>query len=180
MRRMRRTALAVYLIAAALVVGACAGSLFGPYADRIGAMATSGSGKVTLAICLSVVVLNMLAVFVYLIFDRPEPTCVRLEGNPDIEVASDALTSIARTAAAERDIMVEDVRARVVGRDRSGVDIKIEAIALTCRDVEGLARRAQLRVQAACEEMLGVPGVRVRVRFLPSKTESVTKEAVDE
>lgn len=180
MRRMRRTALVVYLAAAAIVVCAGAGSLFGPYTDRVSAMVTAGSGKVTLAICLSVIALNMLAVLAYLVSDRPEPTCVRLEGNPDIEIAVDALISIARTAATERDIMVEDVRARVVGRDRSGVDIKIEAIALTCRDVEGLARRAQLRVQTACEEMLGVPGVRVRVRFLPSKTESVTKEAVYE
>lgn len=180
MRRMRRIGLVLYLIAGVLVVGACTGSLFGPYAERISSMLASGSGRVTMAICLAIVALNLLAGLMYLIVDRPEPSCMRLLGNPDIEVSTDALASIARTAAAERDVMVEDVCARVVGRDGSGVDIRIEAIALSQVDVEGLAHRMQERVQAACDEMLGVAGAHVRVRFLPSKTVTVTKEVVGE
>ena len=34
MRRIRRIGLVLYLIAGVLVVGACAGSLFGPYTER--------------------------------------------------------------------------------------------------------------------------------------------------
>lgn len=180
MRRVRRIGLLLYLIAGVLVVGACAGSLFGPYTERFASMLASGSGRATMAICLVVVALNLIAVLMHLLVDRPEPTCMRLAGNADIEVSTEALASIARSAAVERDVMVEDVRARVVGRDRSGVDIRIEAIALTPHNVEGLAHRLQQRVQDACDEMLGVTGARVRVRFLPSKTVTVSKEVADE
>ena len=178
MRRMRKIATVFYLVAGALVVGACAGSLFGPYTERFATMLESGSGRVTMAICLAIVAINMLVVLVRLVSERPEPVCMRLAGNPDIEVSLDALVSIARTAAAERDVMVEDVRARIMGRDASGVQIHIDAIAITQMDVRAAALRVQDRVQAACNEMLGVDGARVQVRFLSSKT--VTKEVADE
>lgn len=180
MRRIRRIGLALYLIAAVVVAGACAGSLFGPYTERIGTLMHSGTGRIVMAVCLVVVALNALAVIVYLMLDRPEPSCMRLSANPDIEVTTDALVSIARTAAAERDVMVEDVRVRVVGRDRAGVDVRIDAIALAPLDLDGVARRVQRRVQDACDGMLGVPGARVQVRFLPSKTVTVVKEVAGE
>lgn len=180
MRRISRIGLVLNLIAGVLVVGACAGSLFGPYTERFASMLASGSGRVIMVICLVIVALNLIAVLLYLLVDRPEPTCMRLAGNADIEVSTEALASIARSAAAERDVMVEDVHARVVGRDKSAVDIHIEAIALTQHNVEGLAHRVQQRVQDACNEMLGVAGARVHVRFLPSKTVTVTKEVSGE
>lgn len=180
MRRMRRIGLVLYLIAACMVVGACAGSLFGPYTERIFTLMASGSGRITMAICLLIVALNMLAVLIFLLVDRPEPTCMRLDGEADIEVTSDALVSIARTAAAERDVMVEGVRVRIVGRDKARVDIAIEAILLSHANFEDAAHRVQRRVQAACDDMLGVSGARVRVRFLPSKTVAIAKEVAGE
>lgn len=180
MRRMRRIGLVIYLVAACMVVGACVGSLFGPYTERISALVASGSGRITMAACLTIVALNMLAVLIFLFVDRPEPTCLRLDGDADIEVTTDALASIARTAASERDVMVEDVRVRIAGRDKARVDISIEAILLARCDIESVAHRVQHRVQTACDDMLGVSGARVRVRFLPSTTETITKEAAGE
>ena len=180
MRRIRRIGLALYVIAAVVVAGVCAGSLFGPYTERIGTLMHSGTGRIVMAVCLVVVALNALAVIVYLMLDRPEPSCMRLSANSDIEVTTDALASIARAAAAERDVMVEDVRVRVVGRDGAGVDVRIDAIALTPLDLDGMARRVQRRVQDACDGMLGVPGARVQVCFLPSKTVTVVKEVAGE
>ena len=135
-----------------------------------------GLGPYYHAVCLSIVALNMLAVLIFLFVDRPEPTCLRLDGDADIEVTTDALASIARTAASERDVMVEDVRVSIAGRDRARADISIEAILLARCDIESVAHRVQHRVQTACDDMLGVSGARVRVRFLPSTTETITKE----
>lgn len=73
MRRISRIGLVLYLIAGVLVVGACAGSLFGPYTERFASMLASGSGRVTMAICLVIVALNLIAVLMYLLVDRPEP-----------------------------------------------------------------------------------------------------------
>ena len=56
------------------------------------------------------------------------------------------------------------------------VHLEIEAIALVDGDLAALGQDMQGRVQRACEQMLGVPGVSVRVRFLPSKTVTVTRE----
>lgn len=75
-----RIGLVLYLIAGVLVVGACAGSLFGPYTERFASMLASGSGRVTMAICLVIVALNLIAVLMYLLVDRPEPTCMQVGG----------------------------------------------------------------------------------------------------
>ena len=92
MRRIRRIGLALYVIAAVVVAGACAGSLFGPYTERIGTLMHSGTGRIVMAVCLVVVALNALAVIVYLMLDRPEPSCMRLSANSDIEVTTDAVS----------------------------------------------------------------------------------------
>ncbi|MDO4437599.1 MAG: hypothetical protein Q4B77_06605 [Coriobacteriaceae bacterium] len=135
-------------------------------------------GRVLCAIALGIVAVHALAVLVGMALDKPEPARMRLEACPDIEVSVDALRSVARAAATSADVMVEDVRARVVGRNKDGVEIKVDAIALTSKDLKGLAHRVQSRVQAACDDMLGVSGVRVQVCFLPSKTTTVTKEVM--
>lgn len=180
MRRVRIFALIVYVLAGICVVGMFAGSLFGPYTARFAELLSLVWVRIALAVCLAIVCAQLIAVVVALIIDRPEPTCVRLEGNSDIEVSVDALTSVARVAATDPDILVEDIRARVVGRDKSEVQIHVDAIALVEHGLEGLARQVQQRVQEACERTLGTTGVSVSVRFLPSKTVTVTKEVAGE
>ena len=105
---------------------------------------------------------------------------MRLAGNPNIEVSVAALASVARAAAEDADVMIEHVEARVAGRDKGEARITIEAIALTQQNLEGLALRVQDRAQEACDQMLGVPGAQVKVRFLPSTTVTVTKEVAGE
>lgn len=184
MKRARKAALALYVIAGIVVLTAFA-ALLGPafVTDPLQAVRrvlTGEAGRIALLVCCAIVALHVLTVLVALLFDKPEPACMRLGANPNIEVSVDALCSTARLAASGADVLVENVEARVVGRDKSGVDVRVEAIALTQRNLEGLARSVQAHVQAACDEMLGVPGVRVRVCFLPSKTVTVTKEVLGE
>ena len=180
MRRFRIFALIAYVLAGIVVVGMFAGSLFGPYTARFAELLSLTWVRVALAVCLAIVCIQLIGIMVAIALDRPEPSCMRLEGNPDIEVSVDALTSVARVAAADPDILVEGVRARVVGRDKAEVQIHIEAIALVERGLEGLARQVQQRVQEACERTLGTSGVAVSVRFFPSKTVTVTKEVAGE
>lgn len=180
MRRVRKLALAVYLVAGVVVAGWCAGSQFGPYTERFRALAATPAGSVLLAVCLVVVALQILAVLIALFSDRPEPAFLRLEGNPHIEVRSDALASLARTAASGPDVLIERVDARVRGRDRQEVRVRVEAVSLAMQDLDGLAHRMQVQVQEACDRMLGVPGAVVQVRFLPSRTVTVIKEVVGE
>lgn len=180
MGRFRKVALAVYLLASAIVVGGFAGSLFGPFTGRFARLLATPWIRMLVVVCLLVLCVHMLVTVVRMIADRPEPECIRLGGNPDIEVSLEALASMARVAAADRDVMVEEVRARVSGREREQVRIKIDAIAFTDQGLEGLAHRVQQRVADACASMLGVDAASVCVRFLPSKTVTVTKEGTDE
>ena len=173
----KKIALAVYLLAGIVVAGSLAGSLYGPYTERISLLLEHPLARVVVAICLIVVCMQMLATLVRVVVDRPEPTAMRLDGNPDIEVTADAIASVARVAAADdRDVMVEDVEVHVLGRGKDAARVRVTAIALIGQGIEGLAFRLQQRVVDACESMLGTTGVTVQVRFLPSKTVTVTKE----
>lgn len=178
MDRFRKIALVVYLIAGIVVAGMFAGSLFGPLTGRFELILARPVVRLLVAVCLAVVALHLVATVVRLCVERPAPDCVHPGGNPDIEVSIEALASVACVAAADRDIMVESVDARVTGRERDAVRITVEAIAFTDTGLEGLAHRIQQRVADACESMLGTSGVTARVRFLPSKT--VTKEVPGE
>ena len=178
MARFKKTALAVYLLAGIVVAGGFAGLLFGPYTERFSLLLAQPAVRVVVAVCLAVVCIQMIAILVRVIVERPDPASVRLGGNENIEVSVDAIASTARVAAADRDIMVEDVDARVVGRDREAVRVRVTAIALIDQGLEGLAFRLQERVAKACELLLGSTSVTVQVHFLPSKTETVnSKEA---
>lgn len=176
MRRIRNIGVALYLIAASTVIGLFAGSQFGPHTERFSAVLGAPWVRGAVIACMCVVVIQMIVLAIAAIADRPEPDCLRLGGDAQVEVALPALVSIARSAAADDDVLIERVDARVHGRDRAEARIEIEAIALVEGGLEALARRMQLRVQESCEQMLGVPGVSVRVRFLPSKTVTVTRE----
>lgn len=174
MARFRKIALAVYLLAGIVVAGGFAGSLFGPYTERLASLLAQPPIRVFVAVCLVVVCIQMLVTLVRVIAERPEPASVRLGGDPDIEVSAEAIASTARIAAADRDIMVEDVEAHVVGREQDAVRVRVTAIALIDQGLEGLAFRLQQRVAAACETLLGTTPVTVQVHFLPSKTEAVS------
>lgn len=180
MGRLKKIALTVYLLAGIVVVGGFAGLMFGPFTSRFAEVFQKPVPRILLAVSLFIVCIHMLTTVVRMLADRPAPDCVHPNGAPDIEVSTAALASVARVAAADRDLMIEDVSARVSGHDRELVTIKLELIAFTDQGLEGLAHRIQQRVTDACESMLGTSGVRVQVRFLPSKTEIVTKEVSGE
>ncbi len=176
MRRMRKIGAVLYLIAAVVVTGLFTGSQFGPYTERFNALLAVPGVRVLAVACVCVVLVQMLVLLTAVIADRPEPAFLRLASDAPIEVALPALISIARTAAVRDDVLIEETEAHVRGRDRSEVHIEIEAIALGGGELAAIGQDMQVRVQRACERMLGVPGVSVRVRFLPSKTVTVTRE----
>lgn len=176
MRRIRKIGVVLYLISAVVVVGLFAGSQFGPHTDRFDALLAVPWVHVLAFACVCVVLIQMAVLLIAAIADKPEPEFLRLAGDTQIEVALPALVSISRTAAECDDVLIEEVGAHVRGRDRSEVHIEIEAIALVDGDLAALGQDMQGRVQRACEQMLGVSGVSVRVRFLPSKTVTVTRE----
>ncbi len=176
MRRLRKIGVVLYLIAAVVVTGLFTGSQFGPHTDRFNALLAEPWVRVLAFACVCVVLAQMAVLLIAAIADRPEPAFLRLSGNAQIEVALPALASIARAAALCDDVLIEEVRAHVRGRDRAEAHIEVEAIALVDGDLASLARDMQGRVQRACDRMLGVPGVSVRVRFLPGKTTTVIRE----
>ena len=176
MARIRKVALAVYLLAGIVVAGALAGSLFGPYVAHFDELLSRPAVRLVVAVCLVVVCLQMLVTLIRMIVDRPAPAAVRLGANPDIEVSTEAIASTARAAAVDRDLLVEDVSAAVTGRGRDAVRVRVTAIALIDQGLEGLAFRLQQRVADACSALMGPTPVTVQVHFLPSRTETVTKE----
>lgn len=180
LKQVRKFALVVYILAGVCVVAAFAGSLFGPYTSRFTELIGTPVGQAFIAACLIILSLQMLAVLIALLFDKPDPSCMRLDGNPDIEVSIDALISVAKTAAQNPDIMIENVDARVIGRDKATVRVRVEAIPLVEYGYEGLARQLQQRIQNELDHTLGVSGANVQVRFLPSKTITVTREVAGE
>lgn len=177
MRTIRNIFVTLYLIAGLAVLAAFASLLTGFMADRVEQVLENPVARIAVLVCTGVAALSMLVSAIVAYAQRPDPTCVHPRGNPDIEVTLAALTSAARKAApGEDDVLIESVEGRIAGRDRSEARLTIEAIAFAESGLEQLAARMQQRAEEACERMLGTPGVRVRVRFLPSKTTIVTKE----
>ncbi len=174
----------LYLVAAVVVTGvACGlgvapamGAIAEPFTRRLTLMLEHMPARIALAACAAVLVLGVLITVIKAFLARRPPDAVHPAGDPDIQVTCAALTSIARAAAEAEGVMVESVKARVAGKDRSQIRFTIEAIAFIDHDLARYAAYIQERVQAACERMLGATGVTVSVRFLPSKTTIVTKE----
>ncbi len=174
----------LYLVAAVAVTGVALGSgiapvmgtVAEPFTKRLALMLELMPARIALAICAAILLLGVLITVIRTFVTRRPPDAVHPEGDPDIQVTCAALTSIARAAAEAEGVMVESVKARVMGKDRSQIRFTIEAIAFTNSDLKRYAAYIQERVQAACERMLGATGVTVSVRFLPSKTTVVTKE----
>ena len=177
MRVLRKICAFVYLVAALAVLAMVTGLTFGPMTDRFDALLDLESVRIALAACLVILALGALATVIAAFAARREPDCVHPGGDPDIEVTVGALEAIARAAAEREDVLVESVRGRVAGKDRSEVRFTIEAIAFTDTGLAELAGRVQASVERACDAMLGEQGVTALVRFLPSKTTIVTEEA---
>lgn len=170
----------VYLVASSLLFGTLLASQVGPYTGRIAELLSKDGFRWFMAACLAVCALQMLYVLARVVLDRPEPACVHPGGSPDIEVTGSALESAATIAARDDDALVEDVRCRIHGRDGSSLRIEIEAIALTEHGLDEVASRMQRRVASALDDLLGPVDATVRVRFLPSKTTTVTREVSGE
>lgn len=176
-RALRKLAALAHLLSGAVVIGLVAAFAWSPLRGALGRAVDLPVARIALGACLAVLALGTLAASLAALLARRPPSCVHPGGDPDIEVSVAALESIARTAAEREDVMVESVRGRIGGKDRSRVRFTIEAIAFTDRGLAELARRVQSRVAAACDAMLGEKGVTAVVRFLPSKTTVISKEA---
>lgn len=176
MGRLKKFCAVVYLLSCVIALGTFAASLFGPAVGRVEALLDKPAFRIVLAVCLVVCALEALWVLFRVIFERPEPDCVRIDGAEEVQVTLTAIESVARAAAREDDVLIEEVRGRIQGRDSSGVRIAIEAIALTESGLDEIAERIRARVENALNTMLGTPAASVRVRFLPSKTTTETKE----
>lgn len=177
MRAIRKILAAIYLVASACVVAVLACRLMEVDLGRFEHALESSAGRIALLVCTVITAAGALITVVRTFAERPEPTCVRVAGNPSIEVTLAALTSTARRAApGGDDVLIESVEGKILGRDRSEVRLTIEAIAFTDQGLNELACRMQQRVCEACGRLLGAEGVTARVRFLPSKTTIVAKE----
>lgn len=180
MKPVKRIAAIIYLLACLVILGSYAASHIGATAARMAELGALLPFRIAVAVCLGIIGIQALYVLGLVIFDRPEPKAVRPVGNPGIEVTTTALAAVARAAARGDDLLIEDVEARVRGREQAAVDVRVEAIALDGQDLNGMGARLQERVARACEQMLGAPGVTVRVRFLPTKTVTATREVSGE
>ena len=178
MRLFKKCCAVLYLVAAVVVAGGFAAQEFGDQSlrARVAQLLDHPAGRIALIASLAILALGTLIMVVRVLIERRPPTSVHPAGNPHIEVRLAAVSSVARAAVSGEDVMIERVQSRVVGHDASQVSVTLELIAFTDIGLESLGKRIQLRVQEACERMLGAPGVTVRVAFLPSTTTTVTKE----
>ena len=180
MRILKRIAGLAYLLVCVVVLGGFGCLVFGPYQVRARALFKIFGVQVAAAICLGIMAVYSIVVILRLFFWRPEPTCIHPDANPDIQITKGALSAVVEAAAQDDDALVEEIRISVKGRDHARATVRIDAIALTNHDVKGLAQRMQERIATACNDMLGTTSVTVRVRFLPSKTETFIKQASGE
>ena len=176
MRATRKILAALFLVAGALVALYASLRLAGVDTARADALLETDAGRIAAWACLGITALGVLACSLSALLERPEPAAVHPQGDPGIEVTLSAVVSCARAAAADADALVEQVEGRICGRDRDEVRLTVEAISLVGEGLDEIASRMRQRVEDACSRMLGIPGVHVRVRFLPSKTVTVTKE----
>lgn len=175
MHIVKRLLAVVYVVACAVTSGTLVGLVLGPL-PRIVHLLEYAPVRYAVAGCAAVSLLGALIVLIRTFATRRAPDSILPAGTDDIEVTLTALASIARAAAETEDVMVDRVLTRVRGRDRTRARITLETIAFTNSGLDELARRIQEHVLAAADEMLGARCVEVRVRFLPSKTTTYTKE----
>lgn len=180
MRAWKRIAAILYLLASLVVCGGFACLFSGSYRVRAVQLLSHFGLRVAAVVCLVVVAAYSIFVVLHAFFKRPDPVCVHPDGNPDIQITKGALISVASVAAEDTDALIEGITIKIKGRDRAVAEVLIEAIALTDHDAKAIAERIQARVKRACDDLLGTTSVIVKVRFLPSKTETMIKEASGE
>ena len=154
MGRFKKLCAVVYLLSCVVALGTFAASLFGPAAGRVEALLDKPAFRIVLAVCLVICALQALWVLLRVIIERPEPDCVRIDAAGEVQVALTAIESVARAAAREEDVLVEEVRGYITGRDSSGVRVAIDAIALiesglgeTCGAIVGILAPRELRIR---------------------------------
>lgn len=180
MKPLKRAAAVAYLLACLVVLGSYAASHVGATAVRMAEISATLPFKIAVLVCLSIIAIQALYVLGLVLFSRPEPKSIRPAASPDIEVATAALATVARHAAQEDDVLIEGVEVRALGREGDAVAVRIEAIDLVEQDLAAAGQRMQKRVAKACERMLGASVATVRVRFLPTKTMTATREVTGE
>lgn len=180
MRTIKRVAAFIYLASGVLVLGLFAGFLFAHQTRRFEVLFQKPVVRIILLVCMCILTIGMLVTVARVLLHRRPMTCIHPNGDSDIEVSLSAVESVARGAAQDPEVLIEDVRGRVVGREDDAVRISVDAIALGDHDLSQHAQRIQGRVDAACRRMLGTERVEVRVRFLPSKTTITMQEAARE
>lgn len=181
MRAIKKLCALIYLAASALVVGGCALLAFGRGGMQAAFIASLEQLPVRMCLiaALALVALGALVAFVRILAARKPLASVHPAGAPEIEVRLAAVTSVARAAAEEAaDVMVEDVAARVAGRADDELRITLDLIAFTQTGLASLGAHVRTHVERSIDEMLGVPGAKVRVRFLPSVTTTVPAKEV--
>lgn len=178
MRALKKLGAIVYLLAGIVALGVLAGSVYGSTTLRnhIAGLVGHPAGSIALLICLIILALGVFISAIVALAERRPPASIHPAGNPNIEIRLAALSSVARAAIASEDVLVERIESRVIGRDASRACITIELIAFTDIGLGSLGKRIQLRVEEACERMLGVPGVTAQIKFLPSVTTVMAKE----
>lgn len=180
MRALRNILATIHLLSGVAVLGAALSLLTGVMSDRVRVLLESPAGRIAAYVAIGILGLGVLVNVIATYARRPDPTCVHPDGNPNVEVSLQALTSAATRAAAADDVLIEGVEGRIIGRDHDRARLLVEAISFSDEGLDGLARGIQERVADACTRLLGTAGIEVRVRFLPSKTTIITREVPDE
>lgn len=181
-RALKRIIAFIYLACAACAIGAVVGMLFTPYSPYITlALRHDNDVRLAMAVGLSVLSLGVLISWARMTFTRKPVSCVHPAGDKRIEVSLAAIESCARTAATEAaDVMVENVEGKIAGKAGAEVKLELDIIAFTEQGLAELGSKIESHVVSACEAFLGTDGVSCRVRFLPARTTSQTKEVTDE
>lgn len=182
MRVLRKLVAIVYLAAALCALGWFGGMVFTSYSARLTLLLRHEyTARIAVLVSIGITSLGVLITVARLLFSRPEPKSLKLEGAQQIEVALAAVESCARaTAAAEDDMLVERVMGRIQGSGSTRVRLVVELIYLGDENLKSLGNRVRDDIERSCSDLLGSEAVSVRVRFLPTKTKTLTKEVSGE
>lgn len=170
----------VYVMASLFVLGSFVAVLLSPDRARIAALVASPAFRAGLVLCFAIMLAQLLYVIGRIIFVKPEPAALKIPGVPDAECTLEAIESVARISAQAPDALIEDVSCRLRPKAPEPVSVEIQCIYLEDAGADAMARGLKDRVAGAIDAMLGVKVSSVKVRILPSKTKTVTKEVTNE
>ncbi len=182
MRVLKKLLAIVYLAAAICALGWFGGMVFTTYSARLTLLLRHEyAARIAVLASIGITALGVLITVLRLLMSRPEPKGLKLEGGQQVEVALAAVESCARaTAAAEDDMLVERVMGRIQGTGAARVRLVIELAYLGDEDLKSVGNRVGANIERACNGLLGAEAVSVRIKFLPTKTKTLTKEVSGE